>query len=307
MMKKISNWLKKKSAIISIALSNVEKNALSQNNEGLGTDANQTMRINQGKISDSLINGEITEEVMDLRWRTYKILDAADGSSVDFKGYDDNGNPIYDIKRKNLKISDPNIDNFDPYEIEMIVDNTEIVKGVEDALNDTNITLDRYSNITSENNIQGVNYFTQTKNEKPIAVTRNNTPNFFIENFTNVLKIRKINNDQRLLEFYISIYPDEYNRVSRLLISNIKKKMENPLLGGEMFNLKTVGFITNKTQGAYDNLLYEYENLTYDKIVEHNGHYVVKFISDIKINGYSIVENHRRENLDKKYENKEKK
>ena len=64
-MKKIRDWVKNKSAILSIALSNVEKNALSQTNEGLSADVNQVSSINQGKVTDSLINGQVTQEVMD--------------------------------------------------------------------------------------------------------------------------------------------------------------------------------------------------------------------------------------------------
>lgn len=64
-MKKITDWLKKKSAVVAIAVSNVEKNALSQTNEGLSADVNQVSSINQGKVTDSLINGQITQEVMD--------------------------------------------------------------------------------------------------------------------------------------------------------------------------------------------------------------------------------------------------
>jgi hypothetical protein len=30
----------------------------------------QSQRLTQGQVLDSLVNGEVTQEVMDLRWRT---------------------------------------------------------------------------------------------------------------------------------------------------------------------------------------------------------------------------------------------
>jgi hypothetical protein len=33
----------------------------------------QSQRLTQGQVLDSLVNGEVTQEVMDLRWRTYKL------------------------------------------------------------------------------------------------------------------------------------------------------------------------------------------------------------------------------------------
>lgn len=315
-MKKIKNWVKKNSAILSIALSNVEKNALSQTNELISTDINQTIRLNQGKISDSLINGEITQEVKDLRWRTYKILESEEKVKIILDGYDENGDPIYVLKEKNIKISKPIIDNVDPYELEMVVDNSEICDGNTEAVNINNIKKITDSEIRTDTDgdkiqtiaeVKGVDYFTKNKNEKPIKIIRNLVPNFYLEEFTKVVKIRKVNDNKRMLEFYISIYPDEYNRNTRLLLSTIKKQIQNPLFGDTMLKIDEVEFITNKTQGAHNNLKFVYNNIVFDKIIEFNGHYVIKFLSDIKINGQYIFDEFRENELELKYQNKTKK
>lgn len=309
-MGKITKWIKKQAAVASVALSNVEKNALSQTGEGLATDVNQSTRLNQGKISDSLINGEITQEVMDLRWRMYKVMEASETKTIKLEGYDENDNPIYKMGNKNLKITKPNLDNFDPYPAVLIVNNTEIGKSVHETFDISNleekaVVEDTGSATRAE--ISGHNYFVQDKNERPIKVKRSNAPNFYLEDYTKTLKIRKIDETKHLLEFYVSLYPDEYNRASRFFISNIKKVIENPQMGGTMLEIDEVGFITDKTQGAANNHLFEYNNLVFDKIVTHNGHYVVKFIADVKTNGQYIMEGYRQEKLDTKYENKEKK
>ena len=52
---------------------------------------------------------------------------------------------------------------------------------------------------------------------------------------------------------------------------------------------------------------YQYDILSFDKIIEFNGYYVIKFKAKVIINGEDILEQHRIEELDKKYETKEKK
>lgn len=293
-MKKIKDWVNKKSAVIAVALSNVEKNALSQVGEGLGTDVNQSVRMNQGRIEDSLINGEITQEVMDLRWRMYKVMEADDKLVISLKGHDENGDPIYSVKGKEFKIEKPMIDSVDPYALQMVVDNSQIIESQSEALQDI-----------SGGSIEGLDYFTKTKNPKPIYVTRNVLPNFFLENYAKMLKVRKIDESKSMLEFHISVYPDEYDRTTRLLISAIKKTMENPLFGGSMLELQEISFVTNKTLGSSNNLFFEYNNLVFDKIITYNGHFVIKFIGDIKTNGQYIMEKYIQDALEERYRTKE--
>ena len=100
MIKKIKKWVNTKASVLTIALSNVEKNALTQTNEMLGSDINQTQRHTQGQLADALINGEITQEVKNLRWRTYKVLKESEGLTTEFIGYDADGMPITKTKKK---------------------------------------------------------------------------------------------------------------------------------------------------------------------------------------------------------------
>lgn len=317
-MSKIQEWFNRKLAILSIALSNVEKGALSQTGESLGTGINQNQRLSQGKLSDSLVNGEITQEVLNLKWRTYKILRASEGLTAEIVGYDADGMPITKVKKRNSKkgLKKVVLDNNDNFPLEMVVDNSEISTGSNDAmdndyisiLDEVSFNLDADGGVLSatHGSIKSTEYFATNKNEKPIVVEREYIPNFKIEDYTTKLNVRKINKKQRLLEFCVSIYADEYNRTSRLFLSAIKKAMENPSQAN-MLSIDKVSFVTYKTMGASDYLEYEYKITSFDKIIEFNGNYVIKFIGDITIDGKDILEEHRVESLDKKYENKEKK
>ncbi len=312
------NWLNKKLAILSISLSNVEKNALSQTGEMLGTNINTVTRLNQGKISDSLINGEVTEEVENLRWRTYKILRAAEGTKTSIIGYDEDGMPI----TKTIKVNNKNFvkkiaqDPFDYYPLEMVIDNTEISLSGNEAMdndyielyNDAVINYDEEGNeiSASHGSINSTEYSISNKSELPIKIGRDNVPNFMIENFTKKLHVRKINETEKLLEFFISVYPDEYFRTSRLFISEIKKIIENNKKS-TITNINSVNFITYKSIGINDYLEFEYNNILFDKISEFKGYYIIKFKASVVKNGVDIFETYKIDSLDKKYENKEKK
>ena len=115
-----------------------------------------------------------------------------------------------------------------------------------------------------------------------------------------------INKTEKLLEFYVSKYVDEYNRTSRLFISDIKKAIIEPDKS-TILEFSGVNFITYKCMGVDDFLEFEYEIISFDKIIEYNGFYVVKFIAKVNVNGVDMLEKHRVAELDKKYEQKTKK
>ena len=315
---KIKDWFNRKLAILSLAMGNVEKNAFSLTGEAFATNTTQQQRHTQGTVADDLKQGIITEEVKNLRWRTYKVLQETQGLTAEIVGYDEDGMPIVKTKRVNNKVGLKKIklEPSDTYPIEMVVDNSEIVISGNDSIDNKHIELlDNPEIIYNDNGeaisathgeISSVEFFAMNKTEKPIIIERDELVKFNIETYTKKLHIRKINDSKRLLEFYVSMYPDEFNRTTRLFISDIKKAIENPNQSN-MLSIKTVDFVSYKTIGVNDFLEFKYNNIVFDKITSYNGHYVIKFIADVELNGVSIFESHRMDTLDKKYENKEKK
>lgn len=313
------NWLKRKLALVSLALSGVEKNALGQKGDSLEKTINQERRHTQGQLMDSLKQGEITQEVMNLRWRTYKVLKASDGVTAEITGYDKDGMPITKVRKVDKKrgLSKIKLDTFDTYPLEMVVDNTPIASGSNDAMDNTFINI--YDEVqknfnedgelisASHGEIKSDEYFATNKADLPIQVGRMFIPKFEIERFTKKLNVRKVNDEGiRLLEFYISMYPDVEDRKSRLLISDIKKAIENPV-AATFLELREVGFITYKTLGVEDFFEFQYDIIELDKIIEFNGHYVIKYLAKVRVDAKDILEEHRVAELDEKYENKEKK
>lgn len=316
----INKWLKRKAAIISLAMAGVEKNALAQKNDGLESNVNQERRHTQGQLMDSLKQGVLTEEVKNLRWRMYKVMKAAEGIKAEITDYviDENGDevPVTIVGKINNKkdLNRIKLDTYDDYPLEMIVDNTDISSGGNTALNndfielygDVKVSVDKDGDtVTSYGEIKSEEYASTNKSEKPITIGRMFIPKFEIEKYTSKLNVRKINKEERLLEFYISQYPDIDDRKTNLLINDIKKAMINPL-SATFLEIKEVGFITYKTIGADDFLEYQYDVVSLDKIITFNGHYVIKYKATVKVDGHNILEQHRMEELDLKYDKKEK-
>ena len=312
----VGQWLKNQAAAIAFSMSNIEKNALGQTGDNLEKNINQEQRHNQGTLMDSLVNGVITAEVEALRWRTYKVLEAASTWTTEIIGYDKNNKPIikhvpYD---KNKVLENIKQDPFDNYSLQIVINNTPTTIAQFENMDDDNIMFlesptlnyNDKGEITgaTHGDIVGVSHNVD-KNERPVKIYREGLPKFQIEDFATKLHIRSINETEKLLEFYISKYPDDDRRTTRLLISDIKKAIENPRTSN-MLNIKEVGFITYKTVGVRDFLEFQYVITGFDKIVEFNGNYIIKFKANVLVDGDDILEKYRNAELDVKYEKKEK-
>lgn len=322
------NWIKRQAAALTLAMASVEKNALSQSGKDFDLNEREEQSHKKGTLEYALIQGEVTQEVRDLRWRMYKVLDATDGLTTTITGYDEDGMPITKTekaKTHRVLLDKVALDEYDDYQLEIVQDNEPTTMGSAEA--GLNQNLSAYTdnqiieNKTKEKVDNGLGYDTEgttlgeisnddyesfIKPEHPVVVSRDFRPKFEIEKYTKKLHVRRIDDEKKLLEFYVSKYPDEYDRKTRLLISEIKRAIENPR-SADMLDITEVKFITYKTLGAKDFHVYEYKVEGFDKIIEFDGFYVIKFKCEVTVNGEYLLEEYREEELDRKYQNKERK
>lgn len=314
----VKDWLIKKAGTITMALSHVEKSALSQTGELMSTDINHSQKHTQGQVADSLINGEVTQEVMDLRWRMYKVIQETDGLTTQITGYEADGTPITKTTKKDTKkgLKKIKMDMYDNYPLEFVIPNDEIVTSGNDSMSNKYIEVFDEPTINhdedgvivsvSHGEISGEEYYFTHKTEMPIIISSENTRRFYLENFTKKLNVRNISETEKLLEFYVSIYPDVDNRTSRLFLSELKKLINDNRVS-DIIDINDVNFITYKAIGVNDFLEYKYEIKSFDKIIEYNGNYVIKFIAKPIINGEDILTKYKQNELELKYKNKLKK
>ena len=303
-------------ALLAFAMSSAEKDALGQGGDALGgnTEMNQTYR--QGMLSDSLMRGEITLAVKELRWRLYKVLSESENRKSNIVGYDKDGLPIVEtsiVDKYNL--SKVVCDDIDDFPVEMVVRNHSITKSTLEAFKSHNY--DKASgdtfNLVGETKHEGSvtlgevsfdDMVSMFQDKNLIYVDRELRPKFELEAYAKKMIVKKLDGDTRLLEFYVSVYPDTYKRRSRLLLTEIKKAMKNPR-ASDLLDINKIGFITEKTLGVPDGLEFEYEVINFDKIIEFNGNYVIKFLAKVIVGGDNIFEKYKLEELELRYVNKE--
>lgn len=312
------NWIKNKIAGLLISVANVEKNSFSQGNNSLSDDITKHSEKETGTLMNSLKNNIITQEVLDLRWRMYKVIQETDSLTTQITGYEADGTPITKTIKKDVKkgLKKIPMDTYDSYPLEFVIPNDEIVTSGNDVMdnkhieifNKPTINLDEEGFIISATHgeINGEEYYITNKTENPIIISSENSRRFFLERFTKKLNVRYISENEKLLEFYVSMYPDTYNRTSRLFISEIKKIISDNKKS-DIIDIKNVDFITYKAIGVNDFLEYKYEIQSFDKIIEYNGSYVIKFIAKPIINGEDITIKFIQDELENKYKNKVKK
>lgn len=316
----LGSWLKKKFAAIAFATASVEKAALGQDGGAdLGNGAKQHRRHRQGSLADALQQGEVTQQVQEMRWRMYKVMEESQNYKSTIVGYETDGTPIMEVTKFDYaenaatKLSKIKLDDSDDYDLEMVVSNDEVTLGKWEALEGFNQadkvekSVDEDGNhVASHGTIDGEESESRNKSMRPIECTREMRTKFEIEAFTKKMNVRKISDNERLLEFYVSKYPDEYNRKSRFFISEIKKAMKNPRMCDSL-DIATVSFVSYNTLGVKDLHEFEYKVTRFDKIVEFDGYYVIKFIAEVTVNGESMYEKYKEgaDELIEKYNNKE--
>jgi len=200
------NWIKNKIAGVLISVANVEKNSFSQEKNLLSDDINKHSEKETGTLMNSLKNNIMTQEVMDLRWRTYKILRETEGLTAEIVGYEKDGTPIVETRKTNkdksiLKIKVDDADDINLYPLEMVLDNLEIV--IDSTEHMSSKYLDIYDkpkiNLNEKGEVESashgeinVNEFLAiNKTEKLITINRDFFPRFNIEKYTKKLNIRK--------------------------------------------------------------------------------------------------------------------
>jgi hypothetical protein len=269
------------------------------NSDELRVGEGKFQSLKQGTLADALINGEVTQEVKELRWRLYKVIQHADKLTSKITGYTEDGDPIVETSMSSNSKHKLNKykcdDSDDEFPLKMVIPNHVINVSTVDALD----------NLSDAGDIKKDDYLGAFKNKKTIFVKRDHRPLFDIEEYTDKLLVREMSDTHVLLEFYLNKYPTE-NKRSRFMVSEMKKivngKHRSPVL-----DFEKVFFITNKALGCGNNLEFDFKINKFHRVVEYEGHYVLKFVAEKIVYGDNIFEKYRMADLDEKYDKKEKK
>ena len=338
----LSDWLRNQATALVLATASVEKNALGQKGESLNSSTGMHQRLNQGRLSDDLLRGELTQQVKEIRWRTYKVLQEVEqyvSKSVPVYVTGKEPEPVYDnegnithytegvidgyttisVKVDNLfqkELDGLTLDPIDDYLPELCVINDVITETILDSLDNNLMASNKKPEIYIDKDNEGEDETrathgiishelkTTSKYNRPLLVEREFRPRIELERFTKRMVVRNISEDEKLLEFYVSKYSDEHDKRTSLIIAECKKILTKGLRS-DMTDLRKVGFITMDDVGVPDYLEYQYEVIKFDKIVDFDGNYVLKFKAKPIVNGKDLLEEFVDKDLEEKYNNKE--
>lgn len=296
-----------------VATSNVQQNALNDLGDTMLSDGGVQKVIQNQTMASALLNGEVTEEVKLLRARYYKVLDKMDSVTIKAKNNnlfvkenyieDENGNANYDVSDDKFKSSPENGEHTYEYEVVDKFNYLQLKKVKTDEL-DSEYPLEmviQNSLIYSSDTTKLV-----TTDYKFIVDYGEYIGKYNLRKHAEMVKIKMINNDESLLEFYIPFedFEPDANKPHQSLINDLKKsksdkELENLLIFGE------IGFYTDeKDIGVKSMRHFVYGEPKFVRMVEFNHNYVIKFKVTNLVKNFYVGDNYTMDDLDKLYEQK---
>jgi len=215
--------------------------------------------VEDNRVSKALLRGEVTQEVSELRYRTYLV----DKESKKYKYY----TPTLVLKRnKKTDINFPYNESDgltlitsqlnDTISNEKYTDYLNIVSDVYEE-SDTNVE----KNITSVNKRDLIEHFKETT-EHRIKIEREKdfTPRYKIEDYIKRIDVKSVDEKHAVLELYVSKYMNSEDFKSKGFIKEIEK-IRDKGLRSDMIAFKGISFITNHAFGIEDSIKFEFEHI----------------------------------------------
>ena len=235
--------------------------------------------VESQRVSKALLKGEITQEVEELRYRTYKV----DRESKEYEYYA----PTLALKREKQDNKFVKYDNSDNLEIITIQPNETNVESISETLKHIN----EYGN----------------KETYLIKIDRNFVSRYKIEEYTKRLVVKKLDDKNHvILDFYVSKYPNDKDFKSKGFVKEIEK-IKNDKLRSDILDFKEVSFTTYHAFKLYDMLEFAFKNIYFREVVEYDGHYIIRFKAYAYKNGIDLTKSFYSKTMDEKYKNKVKK
>ena len=236
-----------------------------------GNDVSISQEVEDERVSKHLLKGEVTQEVEELRYRTYKV-------EKESKDYAYLGNGVA-IKKKR-----PRVD-------EDVIRFTMNNKGISDSVLDSMQQVGKYGT------------------EKYVLnVTYNSISRFKIEQFATKFKVTIKDNDC-YIKLYFESQPDVYDAKSKPFINELERiyqQRENGMVLNSdiVFLISNISFITYKAEGEDDLVYYNLSMPTFADIDKSKFEYTITYKIS-KFTRENLTDKFYNEEMENKYKNKE--
>ncbi len=234
--------------------------------------------IDDQRISKALLKGEVTQQVEELRYRTYKV----DKESKDFEYYA----PTLALKKDRQDKNFMKYDDSDGLELITIQPNDVIVETVSETLEQ----------------VGGRGKRTQYR----IKIKRNFVPRYKIEEYITRLDVKKLDENHVILDMYVSKYPNDKDFKSKGFVREVEK-IRDEKIKSDILDYEEISFITNHAYKLNDMVKFVFKNIWFREIIEFDGHYILKFKASLQQDVLDLTKKYFSKTMEEKYKNKEKK
>ena len=286
-------WLKIKYLFNSFfyGMSAADKAIMTSSNDNENIVINK--EVKDERVSKALLRGELTQEVQELRYRTYKV----DRESKTFEYF----SPTLAKKKELNDTKFIKFENSDNLELVTIQPNNFNVGTINDALKDIDI-----NKIENETEISvNVGQFKQPKSYN-IEIIRNEyaIPRYYLEEYTKRLVVRKFSPKTKfMLDFYVSKYPNIMDLKSKGFIREIER-IKNEGWKSDIIDFSGVHFITLHAYQLDDMIEFKFKYPVFQEIIEFDGHYIIRFKATIA-KQYDTMNDFYSKTMDEKYKKKQ--
>ena len=231
------------------------------------TDVGNGSSIEQQKevqsVYKDMLKGEITQEVIELRHEMY----FAERASKKYR-YTGNGRAI---KMNDIIKYNGDLETSDGLEISIVQENKEDVGSLLDY---------EIYNIGNEVALgeKSQGDLSKSKQKKfTINIKRDFLAKFNIEQYTEKIVIKQLNDDESIIDIYVNQYMKQFNNIHKLFLKQIEQIYTGDIRN-DIIEFNSISFITNNAYGAEDLLEYEFNNIQFENIIRFNEFYVLRFL-----------------------------
>lgn len=231
------------------------------------TDIGNGSSIEQQKevqnVYKDMLKGEITQEVIELRHEMY----FAERASKKYK-YTGNGRAV---KMNDIIKYNGDLETSDGLDISIVQENKEDVGSLLDY---------EIYNIGNEVALgeKSQGDLSKSKQKKfTIKIKRNFLAKFNIEQYTEKIVIKQLNDDESIIDIYVNQYMKQFNNIHKLFLKQIEQIYTGDIRN-DIIDFNSIYFITNNAYGSEDLLEYEFNNIQFENIIRFNEFYVLRFL-----------------------------
>lgn len=259
-------------------MKSTEDTVFHQTGVSLGNDTSILKEVEDQRVSKALLKGEITQEVEELRYRTYKV-------DKESKGYQYFA-PTLAMKRDKQDTKFMKYDDSDGLELITVQPNDFLVETVGETL----------EQVGGRGN----------RTEHRIKIKRNFVPRYKIEEYITRLDVKKLDDTHVILDMYVSKYPNDKDFKSKGFVREVEK-IRDEKIKSDILDYEEVSFITNHAYKMQDMVKFVFKNIFFKEIAEFDGHYIVRFKASFKEDIIDFTKIYYSKSMDEKYKNNDRK